>query len=90
LLFRGWSGWSASGLAVAGGVDGEVSAEFSGGGVDDADFEVLDEHDDVGSLEGSPQADVAQLSRDAQGDGAGLWSGVVGRGGGDNPDPNVP
>jgi hypothetical protein len=35
-------------LVALGCVEGELSEEFSGGGVDDADGEVLDEHDDAG------------------------------------------
>ena len=41
------------GLVVLGGVDGELAQEFAGGGVDDADVEVLDQQDDVGSGLGS-------------------------------------
>ena len=44
-----WSGWFAGGLVVAGGVECEVAEDFAGGGVDDADVEVIDEGDDVGS-----------------------------------------
>jgi hypothetical protein len=44
----GWSGWSAEGLVVAGGVDGEFAEEFAGGGVDDADVEVVDQLQDGG------------------------------------------
>ena len=44
-------------------VDGELSQEFAGDGVHDADVEVLDEQDDVGSGVGSYDADVVQLSR---------------------------
>ncbi len=36
-------------MVVAGGVDGELAEEFAGGGVDDADVQVLDEQQDVGS-----------------------------------------
>ena len=37
LSFSGWwAGGSSGGLVVAGGVEGEVSEEFSGVGVDDA------------------------------------------------------
>jgi len=46
LSFRGvagWSFWCSGGLVVAGGVDGEFAEEFAGGGVDDADVEVVDE-----------------------------------------------
>jgi hypothetical protein len=45
----GWSWWSAGGLVVASGVDGQFAEEVFGGGVDDADVEVVDEQDDVGS-----------------------------------------
>ena len=48
----------------------EVAEEFSGGGVDDADVEVVDEEDDVGSGVGSSDADVVELAVDAQGDDA--------------------
>ena len=44
------------GLVVTGWVDGELAQEFAGDRVDDADLEVLDEHQDVGSLVGSPGA----------------------------------
>ena len=37
----------------------ELSEELAGDGVDDADLEVLDEQDDVGSVVGSADADVA-------------------------------
>ena len=36
-------------MVVAVGVDGEFAKELAGGCVDDADVEVLDEQDDVGS-----------------------------------------
>ena len=58
-------------------VDGEVAEELAGDGVDDADVEVLDEQDDVGSGVGSADADVAELAGYAQGDGAGLVDAVV-------------
>ena len=38
-----WAGWSAGGLVVARGVDEEFAEEFAGGGVDDADVEVVDQ-----------------------------------------------
>jgi len=53
-------------------VDGEFAEELAGGGVDDADVEVVDEQNDVGSLVGSADADVAELAVNAQGDGSGL------------------
>src|SRR4051812_10451101 len=76
-LLRGWSGWSAGGLVVVSGVDGQFAEEFAGGGVDDADVEVLDEQDDVGSGVGSADAEVAEPAGDAQGDGAGFADRVV-------------
>ena len=54
------------------GVDGQLAQELSGGQIDDADLEVLDEEADVGSGVGSPDADVAEFAGDAQGDVAGL------------------
>ena len=35
-------------LVVAGGVEGQVAQELAGGGVDDADVQVLDDQQDVG------------------------------------------
>ena len=71
LWFLGWwSGWSAGGLVVAGGVEGEVAEEFAGGGVDDADVEVGDEEDDGGLGVGSSEADVVKLAVVAEGDAA--------------------
>lgn len=61
-------------MVVAGGVEGEVSEEFAGGGVDDADVEVLDQDDDVGSSD----ADGVEPALVAQGDLAGLVDAVVG------------
>ena len=43
-----------------GGVEGELAEEFAGGGVDDADVEIGDEQDDVGSGVGSADADVVE------------------------------
>lgn len=59
-------------MVVVGGVDGDVAEEFSGGGVDDADVEVVDEEDDGRSGVGSADADVVESAVDAQGDGAGV------------------
>jgi hypothetical protein len=64
-------------LVVTSGVDGELAEEFAGGGVQDTDVEVLDEHQDVGSGVGSADADVAEPACDAQGEGAGFADGVV-------------
>ena len=39
----GWAGWSAGGLVVLARIEDQVAEELAGGGVDDADVEVLDE-----------------------------------------------
>jgi hypothetical protein len=75
--FALWAGWAASGLVVAAGVDGQFAEELPGGGVDDADVEVADEHDDVGSGVGSSDADVVEAAGHAQGDHAGGVDAVV-------------
>ena len=54
LSFRG-----VLGLVVLAGIDDEVADELAGGGVDDADVEVLDEQDHAGAGVGSADADVA-------------------------------
>jgi len=46
-------------------------------GVDDADLEILDEQDDVGSGVGSAEADVVESACVAQGDAAGFVDAVV-------------
>ena len=69
--------FSFAGLVVAFCVDFQLSEEFSGGGVDDADVEVVDEQYDVGSGVGSADADVTQLAVDSEGDGAGFVDAVV-------------
>ena len=56
--------------------------QFAGGGVDDADVQVLDEHDDVGPGVGPADADVMQAAVVAQGDDAGVVDAV-------GPDPVV-
>ena len=77
LAFAGWPGcsgrgsWgSAGGLVGAGGVEGEIAQEFAGGGVDDADVQVLDEQQDVGPGVGPADADVVEAAGVPQGDGA--------------------
>ena len=65
-----------SGLVVLVWVDGELAEEVTGDGVDDSDVEVLDEQDDVGSLVGSADADVAESAVVSQGDGAGFVDAV--------------
>jgi hypothetical protein len=49
---------AAGGLVGAGEVEGELAQEFAGGGVDDADVEVLDEQDELGPVVGPADADV--------------------------------
>jgi len=65
------------GLVVLRGVKGELAQESSGAGVDDADVEVVDEHDDVGSGVGSAGADVLEPAGVAQGDDAAGVDAVV-------------
>jgi hypothetical protein len=67
-LFRWGSGRAAGGLVVAVGVDGELAEEFAGGGVDDADVEVVDEHQDAGSGVGPADADVVEFAVVAEGE----------------------
>lgn len=69
-------GLGVSGLVVAAGVDGQFAQQFAGGGVDDADVQVVHEHANVGSGVGSADAvlmwGVAELAGDAQGDAPGF------------------
>jgi hypothetical protein len=65
------------GLVVPVRVEGEGPEEFSGEGVDDADVEVLDEHEDAGAGVCSADADVVQAAVVAEGDASGLVDGVV-------------
>ena len=64
-LWPAW--WAAGGLVVAVGVEGELAEELAGGGVDDADVQVLDEEQDAGSGVGPADADVVELSVVAEG-----------------------
>jgi hypothetical protein len=57
----------AGGLVVAGGVEGEFAEQFAGGGGDDADVQVLDEQQDVGSGVGAADAEVVEAAAVAQG-----------------------
>jgi len=75
-LARG-SGWSSGSLVALGWVEGEFAEEFAGGGVDDADVEILDQNGDAGSGVGSADADGVELAAVAQGDLAGLVDAVV-------------
>ena len=74
---RGWSGWFSGGLVVPVGVDEEFAVELAGGGVDDADLEVVDEQEDVGSGVGSADAYVVEFAVDAEGDDAGVVDAVL-------------
>ena len=64
-------------LVAAFGVECEVSEEFSGGGVDNADVEVVDEHQDGCVGVGSADADVVESTVVAEGDAAGFVDAVV-------------
>jgi hypothetical protein len=66
------AGGRAGGLVVLVRVEGEFAEQFAGGGVDDADVEVLDEEQDVGAGVGPADADVVELAVVAQGDDAGV------------------
>ena len=55
-------------MVALGCVEDEFAEEFAGGGVDDADVEVLDEDEDAGSGVGSADADGVESPAVAQGD----------------------
>ena len=57
-VFRGVSAFDAAGLVVAGGVECEFADQCSGVVVQDADVEVVDEHDDFGAAAALAQSDV--------------------------------
>ena len=57
-LGRGFSLWFRLGLVIACGVKGEVTEELSGGDLNDAYIEFVDEHDHAGSGVGSSDSDV--------------------------------
>jgi hypothetical protein len=71
------AGWAAEWLVVAGLVDGELADEFAGGGVDDPDVQVVNEHEDGRAGVLVAGADVVEFPVDAQGELAG-WVGAVG------------
>jgi hypothetical protein len=58
----------AGGLVVPGWVDDQVADEFAGGGVDDADVQVVDEHEDRGSGVVAADAGVVERAADPQGE----------------------
>ena len=64
-------------MVAADWVQGEVAEDFAGGGVDDADVEIVDEQDDAGSGVGSSDADVVESAVVAEGAGAGFVDFVV-------------
>jgi hypothetical protein len=64
-------GRTAQWLVVAGRVDGELADECAGGGVDDPDVQVVDEHEDCGAGVLVADADVVEFPADAQGELAG-------------------
>ena len=68
VVLGGGPGGCAGGLVVAGGVEGELAEEFAGGGVDDPDVQVLDEHQDGGAGMGPADADVVEVSVVAEGE----------------------
>ena len=66
-----WSWGPSGGLVVLVRVEGELAEQFAGGGVDDADVQVLDQEQDVGSGVGPADADVVEAAVVAEGDAAG-------------------
>jgi hypothetical protein len=64
-------------LVVLGWVEDEVAEDLAGNGVDDRDFQVLDEQDDAGSGVGSSDSDVVEFPADPDGHDAGFVDGVV-------------
>ena len=52
-------------MVALGCVEDELAEEFAGGGVDDADVEVVDEQDDVGSGACSADTDAVQSAVDS-------------------------
>jgi hypothetical protein len=63
-----WAWWSAEGLVVAVGVEGELAEELAGFGVDDAGVEIGDEEVDALAGVCAAEADVAESAVVAQGD----------------------
>ena len=66
------AGWASGALVALGCVEDELAEQFTGGGVDDADVEVLDQDDDAGSVVGSADADGVEPAAVAPGDLPGL------------------
>jgi hypothetical protein len=71
-LTRLWPGFANSpALVIDGWVEDQLADELSGGGVDDANLEAVDQHQDGGSGVGSSDADVVQPAVVTQGEFAG-------------------
>jgi hypothetical protein len=62
------SWWGSGAVVAAVGVDREGADDLAGGGVDDAHVEVVDEHQDGGSVEMAAESDVVELAADAERD----------------------
>ena len=73
----GAAGWFAGAVVAAVWVDGECAEEFAGGGVHDADVEVVDEQYEGGSGVRPADADAVQFAVEAERDFAGLVDAVV-------------
>jgi hypothetical protein len=58
----------ASGLVIDGWVEDQFADDLAGGGVDDADVEAVNQHQDGGSGVGSADADVVQSAFVAEAD----------------------
>src|ERR1700748_1559903 len=65
------TGWPAEWLIVAGRVDSQFADEDAGGGVDDPDVQIVDEHEDRDAGVLGAGADVVEFPVDAQGELAG-------------------
>ena len=76
-MFLCGAGWAAGGLVVPGGVEDEFSEQFAGGGVQDADVQVLGQERDVGSGVGAADADVVEAAAGAEREVAGFADFVV-------------
>ena len=66
--FRLGAGWPAGGLVVPARIEDQLAEQFAGGGVDDPDVQVLDEHQDGGPREGPADADVVEFPVHPQGE----------------------
>ena len=58
--------WAAGGLVALVRVEGELAQELAGGGVDDADVQVLDQEQDAGSGIRPADADVVEAVSDSE------------------------